>query len=302
MQVRVSNVSKLALKEMLRTLFAKLGTLVYFAHYPNVARHDGSYEVLLVYGNVSEARRALALDGAELGDRRFEVRLEGERARFAHGDSRCKYDRTLRDEGGTRQPLRTALVWGLTGREGVGEVEALCGGPSMVSTVLPLVAQGGAQDGTQDGAQEGAQEGREGKEEAFTSALVEFKSKTDMHLAFERLNVAKLSDGSYAKIDEAWMRVDPLGAPNPLPAEARHDERHDERHGERHGERHAERYGERDGDRYGDRYGEWHSERHDERYEGRHGQRAVQDSRPTQVRRFRSPSPPRRHKRSRRRR
>ncbi len=56
--------------------------MLFFAHFPALAKRDGSFECTLIYPNLSSAQLACKLSGTELGDRCIEVRLESGMKRF----------------------------------------------------------------------------------------------------------------------------------------------------------------------------------------------------------------------------
>lgn len=65
-----------------RILFSILGDIIFFDYYSSVSRRDGTFECVIVYRELSEARLAAKLDGTELGDRCLEVRMSHSIDRF----------------------------------------------------------------------------------------------------------------------------------------------------------------------------------------------------------------------------
>lgn len=224
MEVEVRNVSRLAPKETLRKLFTMIGSLLYFEHRPDTG---GSYFCRLVYGNIIDGFRAVRLTGTELGDRRFNVipisllssSLESS-ANFSFMDDKS-FDSTYRMATGpeVKANLCTAIVWrgdsttkdpeakleSPTAKEldnskrilsqfDVEELKSMCGGEDVVHCVYPLTHRG------------------------LRLVLVQFIDRSSMKLAFDRLRVARCSDGSRALIDDAWRRFESRWLMNALEA------------------------------------------------------------------------------------
>lgn len=155
---------------------------------------DGSYECDIVYTSVREARRALRLSGTTLGDRAFTVQLVTEGARF--GARRASERIRAAHPEAAHQ---TALIQGLPSGTTEEAVVALCGGAAVAKSAVLL-----------DGGER---------------ALVDFADRPSMLLAFERLKIATLPDGSHAHIGEAWRHIDPDHLPYKTTALPRSDGR-----------------------------------------------------------------------------
>lgn len=152
---------------------------------------DGSYECDIVYSNLREAKRAIRLTGTTLGDRTFSVQLciTSSRFRRRSPSERIRHAHNLGDS-------RTAILTELT-TVSEDTLVAICGGRTVVRECMVL---------------EGGRE-----------ALIEFVDEASMLLAFERLKIATLPDGTHARlpflscsmsltqfrIEAAWRRVDP---------------------------------------------------------------------------------------------
>jgi hypothetical protein len=162
-------------------LFGIVGNILVFEHNPeytgqdhpvtdpifSVVKRDGSYECDIVFVNIGEAKRALRLTGTQIGDRIFTVTAVTTAARFRRRQSSEPVRRPYPES-----VYRTALIRELPSMVEKEALEVVCGGATVVSEIVML-------DGS--------------------VALVEFIDRPSMLLAFERLKVATLPDGSHAR-------------------------------------------------------------------------------------------------------
>lgn len=137
----------------------------------SLVKKDGSYVCNIIYANLSEAKRALALNGTELGDRTFTVTLATDSSSFSLPKSGnepfglTRFAETLKSPSSSTGPM-TGLLWGMSAAKSANDVVALCGGHDLVKDAWVLNGNDA------------------------TMALVEFKDKDSFSLATERLKVA----------------------------------------------------------------------------------------------------------------
>lgn len=131
-----------------------------------MVKRDGSYECDIVYSNIREAKRAVRLNETVLGDRVLGVTLVKSPARFRLRSSPSDQLRRLYSES----THRTAILSDLPSVS-TEDLMTVCGRGNVADIVM--------------------------LESGW--ALVEFLDRPSMLLAFERLKVALLPDGSHAK-------------------------------------------------------------------------------------------------------
>lgn len=187
----------------------------------SVVLRDGSYECKVVYGNISEAKRAVRLSGTELGDRSFTVEMvqssaDRFRSRSSEG-SGAGVGVGVDGRKIAKEAVKTAIVWGLAERERQRRTEhQQTAAQPREDRERKKDREEGEKDRDKDRAKEKDREQEEvekvvalcgGRDvvidvrllEGSKGALVEFVDRATMLLAFERLKIATLPNGSRAK-------------------------------------------------------------------------------------------------------